>query len=149
TMFRLALTISTTRLILLTGDPGEVVVAYGNFVVQGNFVVGALIFVILTDVNFIVITKGSERVAEVAARGTLDPRPGKQISIDADLRAGAMEQDEGRRRRRDLGRGSSLFGAMDGARKFVKGDAIAGIIITLVNVVGGLVIGVMQRGMEI
>jgi len=149
TMYRLSLTISTTRLILLTGDPGEVVVAFGNFVVRGNFVVGAVIFVILVVVNFIVIAKGSERVAEVAARFTLDAMPGKQMSIDADLRAGAIDMEEGRRKRRDLERESSLFGAMDGAMKFVKGDAIAGIIITVVNIVGGLVIGVMQKGLPI
>ncbi len=148
TMFRLSLTISTTRLILLTGDPGEVVVAFGNFVVQGNFVVGAIIFVILTVVNFIVISKGSERVAEVAARFTLDAMPGKQMSIDADLRAGSIDMEEGKRKRRDLERESQLFGAMDGAMKFVKGDAIAGIIITVINIVGGLIIGVMQKGMD-
>ncbi|MBI3186066.1 MAG: type III secretion system export apparatus subunit SctV [Myxococcales bacterium] len=149
TMYRLSLTISTTRLILLTGDPGEVVQAFGQFVVQGNFVVGAVIFIILVIVNFIVISKGSERVAEVAARFTLDAMPGKQMSIDADLRAGAIDMEEGKRKRRDLERESSLFGAMDGAMKFVKGDAIAGIIITVVNIVGGLVIGVMQKGMPI
>lgn len=149
TMFRLALTISTTRLILLTGDPGEVVVAFGKFVVQGNFVVGAIIFVILTVVNFIVISKGSERVAEVAARFTLDAMPGKQMSIDADMRAGAIDMEEGKRKRRDLERESQLFGAMDGAMKFVKGDAIASIIITVINIVGGLIIGVMQKGMEV
>ncbi|MEN9798725.1 MAG: hypothetical protein RL653_2421, partial [Pseudomonadota bacterium] len=149
TMFRLALTVSTTRLILLTGDPGEVVVAFGNFVVQGNFVVGAVIFLILVIVNFIVISKGSERVAEVAARFTLDAMPGKQMSIDADLRSGAIDMEEGKRKRRDLERESTLFGAMDGAMKFVKGDAIAGIIITVINIVGGLIIGVMQRGMGV
>src|SRR5919112_1525002 len=149
TMFRLALTVSTTRLILLTGDPGEVVVAFGNFVVQGNYVVGTVIFVILTVVNFIVISKGSERVAEVAARFTLDAMPGKQMSIDADMRSGAIDMEDGKRKRRDLERESSLFGAMDGAMKFVKGDAIAGIVITVVNIIGGLIIGVMQRGMPI
>ncbi len=149
TMYRLALTISTTRLILLTGDPGEVVTAFGQFVVRGNFVVGAVIFVILVIVNFIVISKGSERVAEVAARFTLDAMPGKQMSIDADLRSGAIDMEEGKRKRRDLERESALFGAMDGAMKFVKGDAIAGIIITVVNIVGGLIIGVMQKGMPI
>ncbi|HVG62845.1 MAG TPA: type III secretion system export apparatus subunit SctV [Hyalangium sp.] len=149
TMFRLSLTISTTRLILLTGDPGEVVVAFGRFVVQGNFVVGAIIFIILTVVNFIVISKGSERVAEVAARFTLDAMPGKQMSIDADMRAGAIDMEEGKRKRRDLERESQLFGAMDGAMKFVKGDAIASIIITVINIVGGLIIGVMQKGMEV
>ncbi|MGQ0506410.1 MAG: type III secretion system export apparatus subunit SctV [Myxococcaceae bacterium] len=149
TMYRLSLTISTTRLILLTGDPGEVVVSFGNFVVRGNFVVGGVIFVILTVVNFIVISKGSERVAEVAARFTLDAMPGKQMSIDADLRSGAIDMDEGKRKRRDLERESALFGAMDGAMKFVKGDAIASIIITVVNIVGGLVIGVMQKGLTV
>ncbi|WP_309892435.1 type III secretion system export apparatus subunit SctV [Archangium sp.] len=149
TMYRLALTISTTRLILLTGDPGEVVIAFGNFVVQGNYVVGLVIFVILVIVNFIVISKGSERVAEVAARFTLDAMPGKQMSIDADMRAGSIDQEDGKRKRRDLERESQLFGAMDGAMKFVKGDAIASIIITVINIVGGLVIGVLQKGMEV
>ena len=147
TMYRLALTVSTTRLILSVGDAGEVVYAFGNFVARGNFVVGGIIFVILVIVNFIVISKGSERVAEVAARFTLDAMPGKQMSIDADLRAGSIEMEEGKRKRRDLERESQLFGAMDGAMKFVKGDAIAGIIITVVNIVGGLAIGVMQKGM--
>src|SRR5689334_6849240 len=149
TMYRLSLTISTTRLILLTGDPGEVVVAFGNFVVRGNFVVGGVIFLILTIVNFIVISKGSERVAEVAARFTLDAMPGKQMSIDADLRSAALDMDEGKRKRRDLERESSLFGAMDGAMKFAKGDAIAGVCITDLKMVGGLVIGVMQRGLAV
>jgi type III secretion protein V len=148
TMYRLALTVSTTRLILADGDAGEVVYAFGNFVARGNFVVGGIIFVILVLVNFIVIAKGSERVSEVAARFTLDAMPGKQMSIDADLRSGAMEMEEGKRKRRDLERESQLFGAMDGAMKFVKGDAIAGIIITVVNIVGGLAIGVMQKGMS-
>ncbi|MBL9037851.1 MAG: type III secretion system export apparatus subunit SctV [Archangium sp.] len=148
TMYRLALTVSTTRLILSTGDAGEVVFAFGNFVARGNFVVGGIVFVILVVVNFIVISKGSERVAEVAARFTLDAMPGKQMSIDADMRAGSMEMDEGKRKRRDLERESQLFGSMDGAMKFVKGDAIAGIIITVVNIVGGLSIGVLQKGMS-
>jgi type III secretion protein V len=148
TMYRLALTVSTTRLILSVGDAGEVVYAFGNFVARGNFVVGGIIFVILVIVNFIVIAKGSERVAEVAARFTLDAMPGKQMSIDADLRAGSIEMEEGKKKRRDLERESQLFGAMDGAMKFVKGDAIAGIIITVVNIVGGLAIGVMQKGMS-
>src|SRR3954469_25284373 len=149
TMYRLSLTVSTTRLILLTGDPGEGVVAFGKFVVQGNFVVGAIIFIILTVVNFIVIAKGSEPVAEVAARFTLDAMPGKQMSIDADLRAGSIDMEEGKRKRRDLERESQLFGAMDGATKFVKGDAIAGIIVTVVNIVGGLAIGVMQKNLAV
>ncbi len=149
TMYRLALTVSTTRLILSTGDAGEVVYAFGNFVARGNFVVGGIVFVILVIVNFIVIAKGSERVAEVAARFTLDAMPGKQMSIDADLRAGSIEMEEGKKKRRDLERESQLFGAMDGAMKFVKGDAIAGIIITVVNLVGGLSIGVLQKGMVV
>jgi type III secretion protein V len=149
TLFRLSLTISTTRLILLTGDPGDVVPAFGRFVVGGNFVVGAVVFLILVVVNFIVISKGSERVAEVAARFTLDAMPGKQMAIDADLRAGAIDQEEGKKKRRDLERESQLFGAMDGAMKFVKGDAIAAIIITVINIVGGLIIGVMQGGMTV
>ena len=149
TMYRLALTVSTTRLILSTGDPGEVVVAFGNFVARGNFVVGGIIFIILVVVNFIVISKGSERVAEVAARFTLDAMPGKQMSIDADLRSGAIDMEEGKRKRRDLERESQLFGAMDGAMKFVKGDAIAGIIITVVNIVGGLAIGVLQKNLAV
>ncbi len=149
TMYRLALTVSTTRLILSVGDAGEVVYAFGNFVARGNFVVGGIIFVILVIVNFIVISKGSERVAEVAARFTLDAMPGKQMSIDADLRSGSIEMEEGKRKRRDLERESQLFGAMDGAMKFVKGDAIAGIIITVVNIVGGLAIGVAQKGLPV
>lgn len=149
TLYRLALTVSTTRLILSTGDPGEVVYAFGNFVARGNFVVGGIIFVILVVVNFIVIAKGSERVAEVAARFTLDAMPGKQMSIDADLRAGSIDMEEGKRKRRDLERESQLFGAMDGAMKFVKGDAVAGIIITVVNIVGGLAIGVLQKNLSV
>lgn len=149
TLYRLALTVSTTRLILSKGDAGEVVYAFGNFVARGNFVVGGIIFVILVIVNFIVIAKGAERVAEVAARFTLDAMPGKQMSIDADMRAGAIDMEEGKRKRRDLERESQLFGAMDGAMKFVKGDAIAGIIITVVNIVGGLAIGVLQKGMPV
>jgi type III secretion protein V len=147
TLFRLALNVSSTRLILLQADAGEVIRAFGQFVVRGNYVVGAVIFIILTLIQFIVIAKGSERVAEVAARFTLDAMPGKQMSIDADLRSGAADMEEGKHRRRDLERESALFGAMDGAMKFVKGDAIAGMIITVINIVGGLIIGVLQRGM--
>lgn len=147
TLFRLALSVASTRLILLTAHAGEVIQAFGQFVVQGNFVVGAVMFLLLTLINFLVITKGSERVSEVAARFTLDAMPGKQMSIDADLRAGAFDLDEARKRRNDLGRESQLFGSMDGAMKFVKGDAIAGIIITVLNIVAGLIIGVMQMGM--
>jgi len=149
TLYRLALSVSTTRLILATGNPGEVVVAFGQFVAAGNFVVGAIVFIILVIVNFLVIAKGSERVSEVGARFTLDAMPGKQMSIDADMRSGAIEMEEGKRRRRDLERESSLMGAMDGAMKFVKGDAIAGIIVTVINIVGGLSIGVLQKGMDV
>ena len=141
TLFRLALNVSSTRLILLTAQPGEVIKAFGNFVVQGNLVVGIVIFLILTIIQFLVITKGAERVAEVAARFTLDAMPGKQMSIDADLRAGAFDMDEARRKRNDLNRESQLFGSMDGAMKFVKGDSIAGLIITAINIIAGIIIG--------
>ena len=149
TLFRVALEISATRLILLRADAGQVIHAFGSFVVAGNLVVGAVIFVILTVVQFIVISKGAERVAEVAARFTLDAMPGKQMAIDAELRAGHLDAREARSRRAALAREAQLFGAMDGAMKFVKGDAIAGIIVLGVNVVGGLVIGVFQRGMDV
>ncbi len=149
TLFRLALNISSTRLILANGNAGEVIHAFGYFVTAGNFVVGGVLFLIITIVNFIVIAKGSERVSEVAARFTLDAMPGKQMSIDADLRAGTITMDQAQERRSILQRESQMYGAMDGAMKFVKGDAIAGIIITVINVIGGLLIGVMQRGMEI
>ncbi len=148
TLFRLALEVSATRLILLRADAGEVIHAFGNFVVAGNLVVGAVIFLILTMIQFIVISKGSERVAEVAARFTLDAMPGKQMSIDAELRAGHIDHNEARRRRAALARESQLFGSMDGAMKFVKGDAIAGIVVLAVNIVGGLVIGIVQRGLD-
>jgi type III secretion protein V len=148
TLFRLALEVSATRLILLRADAGEVIRAFGNFVVAGNLVVGAVIFLILTMIQFIVISKGSERVAEVAARFTLDAMPGKQMSIDAELRAGHIDHNEARRRRAALARESQLFGSMDGAMKFVKGDAIAGIVVLAVNIVGGLIIGMLQRGMD-
>ncbi|MCP4500475.1 MAG: FHIPEP family type III secretion protein [Deltaproteobacteria bacterium] len=147
TMFRLSLNVSSTRLILLTAKAGEVIQSFGDFVVEGNFVVGAVIFLVLVLINFLVIAKGSERVAEVAARFTLDAMPGKQMSIDADLRAGAFELDEARKKRNDLGRESQLFGSMDGAMKFVKGDSIAGLIITAINVIAGIIIGVTQKGM--
>jgi type III secretion protein V len=148
TLYRLSLDISATRLILLQADAGEVISAFGNFVVQGNFVVGAVIFLIITLVQFIVITKGAERVAEVAARFTLDAMPGKQMSIDADMRAGIIDFQQARVRREGLARESQFYGAMDGAMKFVKGDAIAGIVITLINIAGGLVIGVAMNGMS-
>lgn len=147
TLFRLALSIATTRLILLQADAGHIIEAFGNFVVGGNLVVGLVVFLILTLVQFIVITKGAERVAEVAARFSLDAMPGKQMSIDADMRAGAIDMKEARRRRTRLEKESQLYGAMDGAVKFVKGDAIASIIIVFVNLGGGLLIGTLQRGM--
>ncbi len=147
TLFRLAIGIATTRLILLNGDAGHIIYTFGNFVVGGNLVVGLVVFLILTIVQFVVITKGSERVAEVAARFSLDAMPGKQMSIDGDLRAGTIDMDEARRRRGVVEKESQLYGAMDGAMKFVKGDAIAGLIIVAVNLLGGILIGVMQRGL--
>jgi type III secretion protein V len=148
TLFRLGLNVSSTRLILLQADAGTVIESFGNFVVAGNLVVGGVVFLILTVIQFIVIAKGSERVAEVAARFTLDAMPGKQMAIDADVRAGNIDTDRARALRSTLQRESQLYGSMDGAMKFVKGDAIAGIIITVVNIVGGLLIGVFQQQME-
>ncbi|HVP50608.1 MAG TPA: type III secretion system export apparatus subunit SctV [Terriglobales bacterium] len=149
TLYRLSLDISATRLILLNADAGEVIRSFGMFVVSGNFVVGAVIFLIITLVQFIVITKGAERVAEVSARFTLDAMPGKQMSIDADLRAGIIDFHQARARREGLARESQFYGAMDGAMKFVKGDAIAGIVITLINIIGGLIIGVAMNNMPV
>ncbi|WDU61608.1 type III secretion system export apparatus subunit SctV [Pseudomonas poae] len=148
TMFRLALSIATTRLILLEQDAGDIVEAFGNFVVGGNLAVGLVIFMILTLVNFLVITKGSERVAEVAARFSLDAMPGKQMSIDSDLRAGLIDGLQARDKRDQLSRESQLFGAMDGAMKFVKGDAIAGLVIVVINLLGGFSTGMFQHGMS-
>ncbi len=147
TLFRLALNISSTRLILINGYAGEVITAFGNFVVGGNPVVGFIMFIILVIINFIVITKGSERVAEVSARFTLDAMPGKQMAIDADLNQGAITDEEAKVRRTKIQREADFFGAMDGASKFVKGDAIAAIIIMLINIGGGFVIGMAQRDM--
>ncbi|NLY88905.1 MAG: flagellar biosynthesis protein FlhA [Firmicutes bacterium] len=149
TLFRLALNVSSTRLILLHADAGKVIQAFGSFVAGSNPVVGFVIFLLLTVINFMVITKGAERVAEVAARFTLDAMPGKQMSIDADLNTGLINEEEARARRREIEREADFYGAMDGASKFVKGDAIAGIIITLINLLGGFVIGVLQRGMDL
>ncbi|UCJ17183.1 type III secretion system export apparatus subunit SctV [Pseudomonas sp. MM211] len=148
TLFRLALSISTTRLILLHADAGHIIEAFGKFVIAGEVVVGLVIFLIITVAQFVVITKGAERVAEVAARFSLDAMPGKQMSIDNDLRNGDIDANEARRRRSDLQRESQLFGAMDGSMKFVKGDAIAGLIILFVNLIGGLLIGMLSRGMS-
>ncbi len=147
TLYRLSLNIAATRLILSEGHAGEVIHAFGNFVVGGNYVVGVILFIIITLVNFIVIAKGAERVSEVGARFTLDAMPGKQMSIDADLRAGIINMEQAMERRSILQREAQMYGAMDGAMKFVKGDAIAGIIITIVNLIGGFIIGVVQRGM--
>ncbi len=148
TLYRLSLNIAATRLILSEGEAGEVIHAFGSFVVGGNYVVGGILFLIITLVNFIVIAKGAERVSEVGARFTLDAMPGKQMSIDADLRAGIINMEQAMERRSILQREAQMYGAMDGAMKFVKGDAIAAIIITVINIIGGLIIGVMQRGMD-
>jgi type III secretion protein V len=147
TLFRLALNVSSSRLILLQANAGEVIRAFGGFVVRGNYVVGAVVFLILTVIQFIVIAKGSERVAEVAARFVLDAMPGKQMAIDAEVRSGTIDGHEARRRRRQLSRESQFYGSMDGAIKFVKGDVIASLVITVVNILGGLAIGVGQKGM--
>ena len=149
TLFRLALNVSSTRLILLHGYAGEVIMAFGTFVVGGNAVVGFIVFIILVLIQFIVITKGAERVAEVAARFTLDAMPGKQMAIDADLNAGLINDTEARTRRRNIQREADFYGAMDGASKFVKGDAIAAIVIIVVNILGGFVIGMVQRDMSV
>jgi flagellar biosynthesis protein FlhA len=147
TLFRLGLNIATTRAILTQGDAGNLINAFGQFVVQGNFVIGLVIFIILTIINFIVITKGAGRVAEVSARFTLDAMPGKQMSIDADLNAGVISEKEARDRRRAIEKEADFYGAMDGASKFVRGDAMAGVLITGINLVGGFVIGILQMGL--
>jgi flagellar biosynthesis protein FlhA len=147
TLYRLALNVASTRLILLDGYAGHIIEAFGNFVVRGNYVVGLVVFCILVLINFIVITKGAGRIAEVAARFTLDAMPGKQMAIDAELNAGLIKEDEARTRRRAVEEEADFYGAMDGASKFVRGDAVAAILITLINVVGGFAIGIMQKGM--
>ncbi|MGB9885500.1 MAG: flagellar biosynthesis protein FlhA [Moorellales bacterium] len=149
TLFRLALNISSTRLILGQAYAGRIIEAFGSFVVGGNYVVGLVIFAIITIIQFVVITNGAGRVAEVAARFTLDALPGKQMSIDADLNTGLITEEEARARRRELQREADFYGAMDGASKFVRGDAIAGLVITLINIVGGLAVGVWQRGFSL
>ena len=149
TLFRLALAISTTRLILLQADAGQIVQTFGEFVVGGNLVVGMVVFLIITVVQFIVITKGAERVAEVAARFSLDAMPGKQMSIDSDMRSGLIDMTQARERRHMLERESQLYGSMDGAMKFVKGDAIAGLLIIVINLIGGIAIGTLQRGLDL
>lgn len=149
TIFRLALNISSTRLILLQGYAGKVINTFGNFVVGGSYVVGFIVFLILVIIQFIVIVKGSGRISEVAARFTLDAMPGKQMAIDADLNSGLITEGEARKRRDSIAREAEFFGSMDGASKFVKGDAIAGLLINAINIVGGIIIGVVQNGMDI
>jgi len=154
TMLRLSLNLASTRLILAQGHEGThaagaVIEAFGNFVMGGNFVIGLIVFGILIIVNFVVITKGSGRIAEVAARFSLDALPGKQMAIDADLSAGLISEDDARTRRKQLEEESGFFGAMDGAAKFVRGDAIAGLLITFINIAAGIIIGVGQQGMTL
>jgi flagellar biosynthesis protein FlhA len=148
TLFRLALNVSVTRLVLLDGYAGKVIEAFGHFVVGGSVIVGLVIFLILIVIQFIVITNGAGRVAEVAARFTLDAMPGKQMAIDADLNAGIIDEQEAKQRRRDIADEADFYGAMDGASKFVKGDAIAAIVIVLINLIGGFAIGILQKGMS-
>src|SRR4051794_5252464 len=147
TLFRLAINVSVTRLVLLHGDAGHVVMAFGNFVVGGNVVVGLVIFLILVVIQFVVVTAGAGRVAEVAARFTLDAMPGKQMAIDADLNTGQITDQQARKRRAEIAREADFYGAMDGASKFVKGDAMAGVLITMINLVGGIIVGVLQQKM--
>ncbi|MCX7866154.1 MAG: flagellar biosynthesis protein FlhA [Limisphaera sp.] len=147
TLYRLALNVASTRLILLDGYAGHIIEAFGNFVVRGNYVVGLVVFFILVLINFVVITKGAGRIAEVAARFTLDALPGKQMAIDAELNAGLINEAEARRRRRQVEEEADFYGAMDGASKFVRGDAIAAVLITLINILGGFAIGILQKGM--
>jgi flagellar biosynthesis protein FlhA len=149
TLYRLALNVASTRLILVDGHAGNIIQSFGDFVVQGNYVVGAVVFLILVVINFMVITKGAGRIAEVAARFTLDAMPGKQMAIDAELNAGLIEEATATRRRAKIQKEADFYGAMDGASKFVRGDAIAGILITLINIVGGIVIGVVQKNMPV
>lgn len=145
TLFRLALNISATRLILSDAHAGKVIDAMGHYVIRGNYVMGLVVFLILIIVQFIVVTNGAQRVAEVAARFTLDSMPGKQMSIDADLNMGSISQDEAKLRRSQIEKEANFYGAMDGASKFVKGDAIAGILIILVDIIGGFAIGLLQK----
>ena len=149
TMFRLGLNISSTRLILSEGDAGQVINAFATFVTGNNYVVGAVIFVIITIVQMLVVTNGAGRVSEVGARFTLDAMPGKQMAIDADLNSGLIDEDTAKKRRLDLQKEADFYGSMDGASKFVKGDAIAGIIITLINLVGGVIIFSLQGGLSV
>ncbi|MFN3406666.1 MAG: FHIPEP family type III secretion protein, partial [Caldimicrobium sp.] len=154
TLFRLVMNIATTRVILLRGHEGtdaagHLIKSFGEFVVGGNFVVGFIVFLILVLINFVVITKGAGRIAEVAARFTLDAMPGKQMAIDADLNAGLIDEREARRRRAEIAKEAEFYGAMDGASKFIRGEAIAGLIITIINIIGGILIGTLQKGLDL
>src|SRR5574344_554352 len=149
TLFRISLNVSSTKLILGSGDPGKVVETFGEFVGGGDLIIGIIVFVILLIVQFMVINKGSERVAEVTARFTLDAMPGKQMAIDADLNTGAINDQQAKERREKLAAESAFFGSMDGAVKYVKGDAMAGLLITFINLIGGIVMGVLRQGMEL
>jgi flagellar biosynthesis protein FlhA len=149
TLYRLALNIASTRLILGDGHAGAIIDAFGHFVIQGNYVVGAVVFLILVVINFMVITKGAGRIAEVAARFTLDAMPGKQMAIDAELNAGIIDETTATKRRNKIQKEADFYGAMDGSSKFVRGDAVAGILITLINILGGFAIGVAQKGMPV
>ena len=154
TLLRLALNVASTRVVLLNGRDGtdaagQVIKAFGDFVVGGNYTVGFVVFTILVIINFVVVTKGAGRISEVSARFTLDAMPGKQMAIDADLNAGLIDQDTARKRREDVAQEADFYGSMDGASKFVRGDAIAGILILFINILGGLAIGSMQYGMPI
>ncbi len=154
TLFRLSLNVATTRRILLHGHEGpdaagKLIESFGQYVVGGNYVVGIIVFIVLVTINFIVITKGTERISEVGARFTLDAMPGKQMAIDADLNAGLIDEQEAKRRREEIAKEADFYGAMDGASKFIRGDAVAGIIITLINIVGGIAIGTLQHGMDV
>jgi len=154
TLYRLSLNIATTRMILSKGHEGpeavsDIITSFGDFVVGGNYVIGIIVFSIIVIINFIVVTKGATRVAEVAARFTLDAMPGKQMAIDADLNAGLIDEAEAKKRRAEILQEASFYGAMDGSSKFVKGDAIAGIIITIINIIGGFLIGMFQYDMTL
>ena len=149
TLFRLALNVSASRLVLLDGYAGKVIDTFGHFVIGGSLIVGIIVFSILVVIQFVVVTNGAGRVAEVGARFTLDAMPGKQMAIDADLNSGLIDDDEARRRRAEVAGEADFYGAMDGASKFVKGDAIAAIIITLVNLLGGFTVGIVQKGMSL
>ena len=154
TLFRLSMNIATTRVILLRGNEGtyaagHIIRSFGEFVVGGNYIVGFIVFLILVIINFVVITKGAGRIAEVAARFTLDAMPGKQMAIDADLNAGLIDEEEARKRREEIAKEADFYGAMDGASKFIRGEAIAGLVITCINIIGGILIGTLQKGMTL